>query len=84
MNTDKKVFELNCSRCVEKYMLDVRHVANAVNMIDTGWRSMGMSLLCPSCARFLNAVRANARRLGDERETFFAIMYTVALRKQMR
>lgn len=64
--------DLQCSNCGKRIEIE-NTVDDAVNVIKSGWNSIGYALYCPKCTdRIKSSEYSN--RLGGERNTFIVIM----------
>ena len=65
--------DVMCSRCGNHQKLSNKRIQDTADLIHSGWGSCGSALYCPECAKSWKERNGN-RQMGDERNTFFAIM----------
>ena len=63
---------LQCSNCGNRIEIE-NTVDDAVNVIKSGWDSIGYAMYCPDCVRQIKT-GTQRNRLGGERNTFIVIM----------
>ena len=71
---NKKV-DLQCSNCGKREEIE-NTVDNAVQIIKSGWDSIGGALYCPKCVEVIKNSRYGDR-LAGEKNTFIAIMHWI-------
>ena len=69
----------NCGKCEEIE----NAVDNAVQIIKSGWDSIGGALYCPKCVEVIKNSRYRDRLCG-EKHTFIAIMHWILRQKERR
>lgn len=65
--------DVMCSCCGNHQKLSNKRIQDTADLIHSGWGSCGSALYCPECAKSWKERNGN-RQMGDERNTFVAIM----------
>lgn len=65
--------DIQCSNCGKREEME-NTTENAVQIIKSGWDSIGSALYCPKCVEVIKNSRYGSR-LAGEKNTFIAIMH---------
>ena len=74
--------DLQCSNCGKCEEIE-NTVDNAVQIIKSGWDSIGSALYCPKCVEVIKNSRYGDR-LAGEKNTFIVIMRWILRQKERR
>lgn len=74
--------DIQCSNCGKREEIE-NTVDNAVQIIKSGWDSIGSALYCPNCVESIKN-RKYGDRLAGEKNTFIVIMNWILRQKERR
>lgn len=74
--------DLQCSNCGKREEIE-NTVDNAVQIIKSGWDSIGGALYCPKCVEVIKNSRYGDR-LAGEKNTFIVIMRWILRQNERR
>lgn len=67
--------DIQCSNCGKREGIE-NTVDNAVQIIKSGWDSIGSALYCPKCVEMIKNGRYG-NRLAGEKNTFIVLMHWI-------